>query len=96
VQVEVVRRGGLAGVALRGAVDTTELPPEVAEPAEAALGELQFDGAPPTPSHPDSFTYAISVIEEDGSSRTAMLDESELPDGLRPLIDAAMEQAEIE
>jgi hypothetical protein len=96
MRVEVVRRGGLAGVALRGAVETAELPPETAAPAEAALRQLPFDGPPPTPRHPDSFTYAISVSQDDGSTRTAMLDEAELPEGLRPLVEAAMGHAEIE
>ena len=96
MRVEVVRRGGLAGVALRGAVETAELPPEAVAPAEAALRQLPYDGPPPTPRHPDSFTYSISVAGEGGATRTAMLDETELPEGLRPLVDAAMGHAEIE
>jgi hypothetical protein len=95
MQVEVVRRGGLAGVAVRGAVDTTDLPSDAAAGAEIALRALPFGRPPSPPRHPDSFQYEITVVN--GSTRrTAVLDEANVPEGLRPLVDAAVARGSLE
>src|SRR5215208_4374642 len=44
MRVKVTRRGGLAGVALRGEVETTTLSPKKARAAEAALKTLRARG----------------------------------------------------
>jgi hypothetical protein len=91
VQVTVVRRGGLAGVALRGDADTTELPQETATAAEEALKKLPASGPETAASHPDGFLYELSF---DGNSVT--LDELQISDELRPVIDAAMAKATLD
>jgi hypothetical protein len=90
MRVDVARRGGLAGITLRGSMDTAELPAEAAGGAEAALREMRVDQPPSPPGHPDSFQYEITFQHEDGGSRCVVLDESELPEALRPLVDAAL------
>jgi len=94
MRVEIVRRGGLAGIALRGAVDTTELPADVASRAEAALRALPFGQPPPPPRHPDSFQYQITL--EDGDGRSAVVNESDVSADLRPVIDAARSRGQIQ
>jgi hypothetical protein len=88
MQVQVVRRGGFAGLALRGAVDTASLPATQRGRIEAALGALPFDQPPAAPSHPDSFQYEIS-LDQGPTPRRAVIDEAHLPEVLRPVIDAA-------
>jgi hypothetical protein len=63
---------------MHGTVDTDTLDPAERERVEAALRALPFGqpGAPPT--HPDGFTYEITVHEGD-ASRTATIAESQLP-----------------
>jgi hypothetical protein len=87
MHVEVVRRGGIAGIALRGTVDTAELPH--AGEAEAALRRLQFGRPPSPPRHPDGFQYEITVVDGDDRQST-VLDEAEVPAGLHPVIEAAV------
>jgi emfourin len=90
VQVTVVRRGGLAGIALRGSLDTSQLPAAQASTAEEALRGLPAGRPAAAPTHPESFQYELTF---DG--RSASFDESEIPDWLHPLLDAAMVNAEI-
>jgi hypothetical protein len=94
MQVKVVRRGGLAGIAMRGEVDTTSLPGHAAAAAQRALAKLPANKAAAPPSHPDSFQYELAY-SEGGSARLLCLDESEISDDLQPVIDAAMENATI-
>jgi hypothetical protein len=63
---------------MHGTVDTDTLDPAEQERVEAALRGLPFGQAPAPPSHPDGFTYEITVHEGDGP-RTATIGESELP-----------------
>jgi hypothetical protein len=82
--VTVTRRGGLAGLGLRGACDASEFPD-----AEACLRAHVGQAAAP-PTHPDSFVYDFNFDDNSLS-----MDESEVPDELRPLIDAALVNGEI-
>lgn len=95
MQVEVVRRGGFAGVSLRGSVDTSELPPRTADQAEAALQALPFGRPATVPRHPDSFQYEITLAHGD-ARRSAILDEAELPEDLRPVVEAAIERGQLD
>jgi hypothetical protein len=90
VRVTVVRRGGLAGVALHGDAETTALPGSAAAAAEGALKKLPAGKAAAAPAHPDGFHYELSF-----EGQSAALDESEVTDELRPLIDAAMAHAKL-
>jgi hypothetical protein len=87
VHVQVVRRGGIAGVVLRGEVDTAELS-GVGDNVERFLRSLPF-GRRPAPARPDRFLYEITVTGG-GRSRSAQFGETELPESLRPLVDAAL------
>jgi len=91
MHVRVVRRGGLAGIALRGEVDTVELTQDLARAIEDLLYGLPVDKPPAAPRHPDGFQYAIEFPDAGGVPRSVMLDESEVSDDLRPLIQKAME-----
>lgn len=82
MRVEVVRRGGLAGIPLRGSVDTADLPPETARAAETALSVTPNPADRP---HPDGFQYELAA---DG--RSVVLNESDIPAHLKPLIDSAL------
>ncbi|MFN2568929.1 MAG: protealysin inhibitor emfourin [Candidatus Dormibacteria bacterium] len=90
--LEVVRRGGLMGIARRGAIDTAALGEAVAAPADGAIRGLRFGAEPAAPQHPDGFSYEITVVEGD-RRRTARLDEAELPQELRPVVSAALARA---
>jgi hypothetical protein len=95
MQVEVVRRGGIAGVTLRGVVDTAELTAAEAKTAEAALRALPFGRPPAAPRHPDSFQYEIAIVR-DGVRRSIVLDEGQVPEELRPVIDAAVARGHLD
>ena len=84
MHIQVVRRGGIAGVTLRGETDTAEL----ADDAEELLRSLP-SGDPASPGRPDRFRYEITVTEA-GRSQTAHFNEDELPKSLRPVVDAAL------
>ena len=80
---------------LQGSADTHELPPAEARHAEAALRALPFGRSPaPPPSHPDAFQYEITLPNE-GSSDSVVLNEMEVSDDLRPIVDAAMARSAI-
>jgi hypothetical protein len=95
MKVEVVRRGGLVAVAVRGVVDTSDLPARLARDAESALLKLGVGGEASPPRHPDSFRYELA-IEVDGERRAAVLDEADLPPALKPVIEAAAQAGTIE
>lgn len=90
MRVQVTRRGGLAGIPLQGELETAELPSEQAHSAEQALRALPSASTASTPSHPDAFQYELTYSEPGRDPRSATLDEAEISDDLRPLIDAAM------
>jgi hypothetical protein len=87
MHIQVVRRGGIAGVTLRGAADSAELADADGD-AEELLRSLP-SGPPAFPGGPDRFRYEITVTEG-GRSRTAHFGEADLPESLRPLVDAAL------
>jgi len=93
MRVRVIRRGGLAGIAMRGEIETTELPPHQAQLAEEALHGLPADAPPAAPQHPDGFQYEIAFSPPGGASRTTLIDEAEVSEALRPVIETAMHHA---
>jgi hypothetical protein len=88
--IRVTRRGGIAGIPLRGEIDTAELPPDQARLAEEALHTLPDSAAGAPPHHPDGFQYEIAFSPTQGAARSTMLDEAEVSDALRPVIDTAL------
>ena len=87
MHIQVVRRGGIAGVTLRGEADTAELA-GVGGDTEELLRALP-SGGPAAPGRPDRFRYEITVTEA-GRSQTAHFNEDELPERLRPVVHAAL------
>jgi hypothetical protein len=76
---------------LTGEVDTSEFSDDQARAIEERLHGLSADKAA-APSHPDGFQYALEFPGAGGDSRSVTLDESEIGDDLRPLIQKAMER----
>ena len=91
MHLQVTRRGGLAGIPLRGEVDTATLPAAQTRAADAVLASLPGDRAPAGARHPDGFSYELSF-----GGRSVTLDETAIPAGLRPAIDAAMARATLD
>lgn len=82
MQVIVTRRGGLAGIAIRGTCDTSDFPG-----SEEALRTLRVSDAPP---QPDAFTYELTFNDQSVSATDA-----ELGDALRMLCYAAVSKGDI-
>jgi Emfourin len=74
---------------MRGTIDTDALEAGVRERVEAALRALPFGQAVAPPTHPDSFTYEITV-HEGGGARTATVDESQLAPELAPVVNSGL------
>src|SRR5260221_2317516 len=89
VHVEIMRRGGIAGVALRGSFETSDLSPSARDEIDQALRGLPFGAPAAEPRHPDGFRYEIVVRDESGS-RSAELDEAQVPRELRPTLDSVL------
>jgi hypothetical protein len=84
MRVTVTRRGGIAGIGLRGSADTTHF-----AGSEQAL--LAHRGATSkTPSHPDAFHYEVAYDEG-----VITLGESDVTGPLRELVDAALKAGDI-
>jgi hypothetical protein len=95
MRVRVVRRGGLAGIALHGEVDTAEFSGDQAKAIEDRLHGLPTDKPAAPPRHPDGFQYALEFPDPGGQSRSITLDESEVGDDLRPVVQKAMERGSL-
>jgi hypothetical protein len=93
MHVYITRRGGLAGIPMRGDIETAHLPPDQARLAEEALDRLPVGAPPAPPRHPDGFQYEIAFSPRDGASRSMLIDEAEVSDALRPVIETAMGHA---
>jgi len=93
MHIQVVRRGGIAGVTLRGETDTAELA-GAGRDTEELLRALP-SGGPAVPGRPDRFRYEITVTEA-GRSQTAHFNEGELPEGLRPVVKAVLDRGTLD
>src|SRR2546422_3092205 len=84
MRVQIIRRGGLAGVPLSAELNTETLQQETAAEVEHAVHELLGRGdQSTTPPHPDAFEYEIALP---GRAESARVSESELPPQLQPLL----------
>ena len=87
MRIQVVRRGGIAGVTLRGEADSAELAGADGD-VDNLLRSLPY-GRPESPGRPDRFRYEITVTDGE-RSQTAHFNEDELPEGLRPVVKAVL------
>jgi len=95
VRLRIKRTGGLAGVALRGQLDTASLGAAEAADVEAAVRDLSGgspSGAPP----PDGFRYEIAPLDEDSGVEPIVIDEREMPAALKEPVRSAVRAGEIE
>lgn len=93
MQVQIKRRGGLAGVTLGAEVSTSDLDDETRARVEKAVVQLIDTPATASVPQPDRFNYEITVPER---GATVTVPEQELPDDLRPLIEMASKLGTIE
>ncbi len=90
MRVHITRHGGIAGLKLSADVATTDLDAGKAERAEQAVTRLLDEPAATSPPQPDRFRYEISVPERRAS---VTVNEQDVPDDLRPLIELALKAA---
>lgn len=76
-------------------MDTDELPPAVATKAEAAIDALDWDAAPTPAAWADGYQYELTV-SRGRVRRSKLLQEHELPDDARPLLDALLSRARLD
>ena len=90
MNIEFVRSGGFAGIRLAGSFDTQQLLPEQASTLDKLIEDAGFFSLPgqirPGSTGPDRFQYKV-VITSAGKTHSIMVDDSVMPDKLRPLID---------
>jgi len=92
VQVEVRRSGGFGGYRLKGTLDTKQLRAEDTTLAENAVRGLPFGrSAPPPPGRPELMRYQLTVVDADGQKRSVEVNEDELPEELRELIEPVLD-----
>jgi hypothetical protein len=87
MRVELERSGGFAGLTLRALLDTSELDPDQASAADAALDALDWERPPPPPPRGgDYYQYQLTVTGATGRQRSTVLYEPQVPTALRPLL----------
>ena len=81
----------MGGRPLMGTLDTAALGAEEAASAEHALRALPYGRpVPPPPTRPEMMRYEFTVVDDAGQTRRAAVNEDELPDALRRLIDPTL------
>ena len=89
-RIEIVRHGGFAGIARRGALDLAHASEAEREAAATALGELRrAAAAPPSPPRPDAFTFTVTVVEGDRREELTVPAHT-LTDAVRPFVDGVL------
>jgi hypothetical protein len=94
MRIDVTRRGGMAGVSLHAALDTDQLTAADATRADAALRDLPWDRPQAEPAGADRFRYELVAVEG-GRLRRVELNEGEIPDMLRPLLELLTDHGQI-
>jgi len=92
MKLEIVRAGGLAGVATRTELDADALDAEAAASFAGRVRESGLLARPPqppergaAPRHPDELLYELTA-QEQGHAHTQRYAEAELPEDVRELI----------
>jgi hypothetical protein len=94
MRIGVVRRGGIAGVALSATFDTDKIIGLDTTRLRFELDALPWGRTVPPAVRPDQFYYEVT-IEQDGARRSAVLSDDEVPPALRPLLERLPEVGEI-
>ena len=96
-QLSLRRTGGLAGLPLQAALDTSTLPSAEAEAIVGALDRANLtdthSAADDPPGAADTFHYELQV-DRAGKTHTASFSDRQVPDELKPVINTLMERAE--
>ena len=88
LRIELARSGGVAGITVRSALDTAELPPDEARRVETMLDEIDLSALPPPGPRAgavDRFQYDL-VITRGGRRQVVSVGEKELTPALRRLV----------
>ncbi len=88
------RTGGIAGIAMRGELDTSELPDGEAAGVEDAVRDLAGH-SPDGPPNPDGFRYEITPVGEHADLAPIVIDERHLPQPLKGAVAAAARSGEL-
>jgi hypothetical protein len=90
--LRIERSGGLGGMKA-----CADLAPDALTPPQrkalTALLQRKAPGArsaPSTPCGPDRFTYRLHVVDADGSNRTLVIAEDDMPGALQALVKPAL------
>lgn len=97
LRVRMDRSGGFAGIRLSADIDASTLDDDEARGLRdlvdrAAVFEVETEGEGPPPRARDCFVYRITV-EDRGRERTIEVDEAEMPERCRPLVDWLLDKA---
>lgn len=99
MRVTIEREGGFTGITTSTMLDTATLSQAASAKVRSLIEEAGFfkPGALPGQapgknlSQPDRFRYTLTAVADDGSAQTLQFDESQLPVGVRGLIELARE-----
>ena len=93
MKVRVQRSGGLGGPIRSGSLDTEALDAAQKGQVEDALARVdlgELAGRPPSPARgADRFQYALTV-EDQGERHELLLNEPDVPEELRPVLDIVL------
>jgi len=87
--LRIERSGGLGGMK----ADCDLAPDALTPPQRKALTALlrrQASGARSAPPAPDRFTYRLHVVDADGTNRTLVIAEDDMPAALQSLVKPAL------
>ena len=94
MKIEFKRSGGFAGISVRLALDSAELPPGERDALEGLVARARFFELPEQRAsvHPDAFLYDLA-IERDGRRHAICLGDRDAPADLKPLLARLIEMA---
>ncbi len=93
MRIQIRRRGGLAGIALRADLDTAELGGQTASRVDKAVARLFTETVSVSAPLPDAFEYEITVP---GRGDSVVVGEHELPSDLEPLVEKLAKVGDVE
>ena len=90
MRISFERTGGLAGITVKGTLDSSTLSLRAAHRLQQLLNQSGFFDLPATLSSgqpgPDRFSYKVTV-ETDQGKHTVKAEEAALPDAMRPFLE---------